>query len=82
MYICLDCNTVFNENETVNWTETHGLSCGPYEEISGCPNCRGAYVETYKCDACGEYIGTETYVQINDEKYCENCFTIKNLGEE
>lgn len=79
MFICLDCCNVFEE--PIYWEETHGLNYGPYEWFSGCPNCSGAYTKTYCCDACGEWIDTDTYIEIGDERYCEDCFTIKNLGE-
>lgn len=82
MYVCLECGNVFDEDEVSCWVETHGLDHGPYEHLSGCPSCRGAYTEAYTCDACGEYINTETYVQIGDQRYCENCFITRTLGEE
>ena len=77
MYICLECGQVFDKPD--HWVEKHGLHCPPYEEWSGCPYCRGAFTEAYRCDCCGEWINTETYVEIGDEKYCEDCFEIKNL---
>ena len=78
-YICLDCGCIFEEPES--YTETHGLDYPPYEEYCGCPSCGGGYTETYICDCCGSFIETDTYVQIGDERYCENCFVIKELGE-
>ena len=81
MLVCLDCYRTFNEDEIADWYETHGLDSPPYEHFSGCPYCHGAYAETHRCDCCGEWIDTDTYVEIGDEKYCENCFTIKNIGE-
>lgn len=80
-YVCLECGEVFDENEIDCWEETHGLDCGPYEQRSGCPYCGGAYVEAHLCDACGEYINTETYVKIDDQRYCECCFTIHRLED-
>lgn len=79
MLVCLECGNVFDEDEIEYWDETHGLDYGPYEHCSGCPRCSGAYTETYRCDACGEWINTDTYVEIGDEKYCENCFTVYKL---
>jgi formylmethanofuran dehydrogenase subunit E len=80
-YVCLECGEIFDENEIDCWEETHGLDYGPYEPRSGCPYCGGAYVEAYRCDGCGEYINTETYVEIDDQKYCEGCFTIRRLED-
>ena len=79
--VCLYCGNVFDEDELVSWEETHGLDVGPYEQWAGSPCCREAYVQAYICDECGEYINTETYVEIGDKKYCESCFVIKNLGD-
>ena len=78
MFICLDCGNVFEDPK--RWEETHGLDYGPYESYSGCPYCSGAYTETYCCDACGEWI-TGSYVEIDDSKYCDNCFMIREIGD-
>ena len=78
MFICLDCGLVFEEPE--HYVDTHGLDSPLYEYWNGCPECGGAYTETYCCDACGEWIAGE-YVEIGDQKYCENCFIIKNLED-
>lgn len=79
--VCLYCGNIFDEDELAYWEEKHGLSYGPYEQWVGSPCCHDNYVEAYRCDCCGEYINTETYVEIGDKKYCEDCFTIKNLEE-
>lgn len=79
--ICLECGKVFDEDDVDVWEETHGLDYPPYERVSGCPSCGGAYVDAYVCDGCGEYIDTETYVEIDDQKYCEGCFTIRRLED-
>lgn len=76
MYVCLDCGCVFEEPES--YCEKHGLDYGPYEEWDGCPSCGGSYTETYRCDCCGEWI-TNDYVQIDDERFCDNCFTIHSI---
>ena len=78
MFICLDCGCIFEE--PTKYIDTHGLDYPPYEEYSGCPSCGGAYTEAPRCDGCGEYI-TDTYVEIGDERYCEDCFIIRKLGE-
>lgn len=70
MFVCLDCGELFSEPSC--WEETHGFDYGPYERMSGCPRCGEAYVETFECDCCGEYIIDDYYI-INDEKYCSDC---------
>lgn len=47
MYICEECGEVFEV--PINWVEPHG------EELSGCPYCKGAYVEVIECSLCGDY---------------------------
>lgn len=79
MFICLDCGCVFDEPK--HWIETHGLDSPPYEEWDGCPSCGGTYAETHKCDNCGDWINGE-YVKLkNGNKYCENCYEIREIGE-
>ena len=81
MFVCTECGEVFEE--PINWEETHGLDTPPYEQWSGCPVCRGCYVEASKCDCCNEYITTDTYVKTEGgERYCENCYMVMELGEE
>ena len=79
MFICLDCGCVFDEPK--HWIETHGLDSPPYEEWNGCPSCGGAYAETYKCDGCNDWL-CGTYAEVeNGNKYCENCYEIREVGE-
>ena len=81
MFICYECGHVFSDPKY--YTEDRGEHFGTpvYENITGCPSCGGAFTETYRCDACGEWIDTYRYVEVNDQRYCENCYIIKNLGE-
>ena len=79
LFVCIDCGKTFEEPKY--WEETHGLDHGPYERWSGCPHCYGAYVETYQCDCCGEWI-TDTYIIINKDRYCQDCYRTVELGEE
>ena len=79
MFICLDCGCVFDEPK--HWIETHGLDSPPYEEWDGCPSCGGAYAETYKCEGCNDWL-CGTYAETkNGNKYCENCYEIREVGE-
>lgn len=52
-YKCLDCSHIFEEDEILHWRERHGLECGPYEEMTGCPLCRGAFEPAERCSRCG-----------------------------
>lgn len=80
LFVCLECGKIFEQ--PVDYVEKHGLDTPPYEEFSGSPCCAGAYTEAHKCDCCGEWI-VSSYVKINDgERYCEDCFSIKELDDE
>ena len=79
-YVCLACGEVFDEDDIESWIEYHGLDYGG-ESWSGSPCCQEDYVDAYECDCCGEYITSDTYVEIEDKRYCENCFTINNLKD-
>ncbi len=79
MYICLDCDALFTVPK--KYSETHGFDSPPYEEYNGCPNCGGDYAETFQCDCCGKYISGD-YVEVDyGNFYCENCYTLKNIGD-
>lgn len=79
--VCLECHEIFDDEDASIWYESHGLDTPPYECWSGCPCCKGTYVKAYYCDGCGEVINTDTYVEIGDKKYCEDCFEIHDLRE-
>jgi hypothetical protein len=80
MYICLNCNNVFAQPN--QYEERHGFTYGQFEKIYRCPYCDdNEFVETYRCESCGQWIDTDTYVEIDERKYCENCFTINSLQE-
>lgn len=79
MYICCECGNAFEEPE--EYVETHGLDYPPYEHLYESPCCGGNYIEAERCSLCGDYITSETYVEIDDKKYCEDCFTIRRLDE-
>lgn len=79
-FICLECGALFDEPK--KYIELHGLDTPPYEEMSGCPVCGGAYTNTIFCDACGEPI-TGDYVKINPtgDCYCDSCFMLRSLDD-
>lgn len=79
MHICLDCGILFENPK--HHTETHGLDSPPYETWSGCPECGGAYVETTRCDECGEWI-TGEFVELNGgQRICEQCYVVKDVAD-
>ena len=84
MFVCLECGHIFDEDEVYTWKESRGEYWGTpcYEEMAGCPRCKGDYVETYKCDVCGEWING-SYIKLESgERICENCYVTYELGEE
>lgn len=79
MYLCLECQNVFDEPR--NYTETHGLDSPPYEIWSGCPMCGGTYVDAQTCGQCGEWI-TGEYIELNDYTViCDGCYKIKHVED-
>ena len=67
MYRCLECGNLFEEGEQAEWVETHGLDTPPYEELSGCPICKGGYEEVEPCKICG------SYAEEMQGDYCKEC---------
>lgn len=83
-FVCLECGHIFDEDDIAVWQEGRGEYWGTpcYEEVSGCPRCKGDYVETYKCNCCDEWI-IGSYIKLNSgERICEDCYTTYDLGEE
>lgn len=79
-YVCIECGEVFDE--PIHWEEKHGLDTPPYEQWSGSPCCHGAYAEARKCDCCDEWI-TGIYIKTeNDQRICENCYRVMEVGDE
>ncbi len=84
MYCCIECGHIFDEDDVSVWMEGRGEYWGEpcAELVSGCPNCHGDYVETYRCDCCDEWI-TGRYIKTeNDQRICENCYRVMELGDE
>ena len=80
MFVCIECGRLFEEPQY--WEEKHGLNSPPYEQMSGCQFCGGAYAETFRCDCCGDWI-TGDYIKTDDgERYCTNCVFHYEIGEE
>ena len=78
MYLCLDCNKLFEEPR--RYVETHGLDYPPYESWKGCPECGGAYVETFECAQCGRWI-TGDYIDVDGTLICDGCYHIKSIED-
>ena len=84
LFVCLECGHLFEEDDVAVWEESRGEYWGTpcYEEVTGCPHCKGDYVKTYRCDCCEEWI-TDTYIKTDDDKrYCSHCYTKIELGNE
>lgn len=79
-FVCVECGCVFQEPK--HYIETHGLDTPPYEHFTVCPHCGGAFVEAHRCDCCGEFI-TADYVVVQDGKrYCEECYSVRNIEDD
>lgn len=52
-YKCFECGEIFDEPK--RWEEYRGEFWGTpaYEEVRGCPRCRGDYEELVPCEVCG-----------------------------
>ena len=72
MFVCLDCDYLFEEPGM--YSESHGFDYPPYETWNGCPHCGGAYIETFQCSVCGEWIVGD-YAETDDGLFvCEECY--------
>lgn len=79
MFLCLDCGKLFEEPRY--YVETHGLDTPPYESWKGCPDCAGAYVETFECLQCGKWI-TGDYIEVDGALICEECYQVKSIEDD
>ena len=79
MYVCLECGNIFEEPE--HSVETHGFPFPPYEHFYDSPCCGGNFAEAFKCDCCDEWI-TDSYVKVDDKRYCSECYRPMDLGDE
>ncbi|MBR4099773.1 MAG: hypothetical protein IKK55_02155 [Clostridia bacterium] len=74
MYICLECNTVFENPKPL--TETHGLTSPPYEVLYVCPACKGTNYKPQEikyCHCCGARLNASR------KRYCSTA--CENKGE-
>lgn len=75
MYKCLCCDNIFETPDT--WEEKHGLDTPPYEEMSGCPECKGDYEQAKQCKGQCEKYFTQDDGFIGDDKgdkgWCHEC---------
>jgi len=69
MYICRDCDYVFEK--PARWKESIGEYWGTvvYESMVGCPRCLGEFDDADQCVGCGEYLVVGTL----EDGLCEEC---------
>jgi hypothetical protein len=82
LFVSIDCGKMFPE--PARWKEDRGEYFGfpTSEEFVGCPYCYGPHMEAHRCDCCDEWI-VDDYIKTEDGKrYCNNCITHMELGEE
>ena len=79
VWICLDCKETFEEPAKIE--ERHGFDYGPFEVFYTCPFCGESFATAYQCAACGEII-TDSYIKIDHDRYCSNCYSCYDLGDE
>ena len=84
MFVCEDCGRIFDEEDVLYWKEDRGKygedTC--FEEMCGCPSCKGAFFELKNCGICGAII------KESDWDICEECINknkslevAKQIGE-
>jgi hypothetical protein len=80
LFACKDCGHIFEDAKL--FVDTHGFDDGRYEEYRGCPKCGGVYAETFECSSCHKWIN-DVYIKTeDDERYCHNCYSYMDLGDE
>lgn len=82
MYICFECDKVFEEpteykDAVGSWWG--GETC--YEAHSVCPFCGGEYEEAVECSECGEYCFEEDTVGGVCRKCIEKSITLEDAME-
>lgn len=73
MYKCVECGNLFEEGEEAFWEESRGEFWGRpcSETLSGCPVCKGSYLETVACKICGSHHLEDELV----DGVCEECIS-------
>lgn len=71
MYICTQCNHIFEEGEGKVIRENQGECFGypAFESYTVCPICEGEYEEAVRCSICEEYHLEEDLTN----GICDNC---------
>lgn len=68
MYICIDCERLFDQFETVEEARPYGEGSAA-EKWAVCPHCSSSNIEeAVKCENCGEYT-----VELTDG-LCSYCY--------
>ena len=83
MYVCNDCNNVFDEDALSIVTDNMGECFGnpSFKSYSVCPYCKSDDIqEAEKCELCEEWGHTESY---DGEHYCNECveYIKKKFGD-
>ena len=69
MVKCENCKRVFENEDAIEITETHGMETPPYEKFYVCPYCHGQFETANKCRVCGEYDYAEDMI----DNVCPDC---------
>jgi hypothetical protein len=71
-FICIDCGKLFEDGQQARWSESRGEFWGiPCREtVTGCPSCKGSYVEAKFCRICGSVHADEDELRGG---VCEDC---------
>lgn len=79
MYICKECNSIFNipqkysEDKTPGGVNEGGMFIDYY---FGCPYCGGNYDDVEECYVCNKTILKKDGLYIEDIFLCEECFSL------
>lgn len=68
MYICNDCEEVFEEPKHIEEHHPYGMGYAT-ETFAVCPCCGGDFQEAEECSRCGEYVA-----ELQDG-LCEICYS-------
>lgn len=71
-YICTECGKDFELDAVKRYTETHGFTDGPFEEMTCCPYCGGGYELAEVCEECGTAFCSDDDTLFAN-KWCKDC---------
>jgi formylmethanofuran dehydrogenase subunit E len=74
MFICLECNEVFEEPKVVYEHHPYGMTYAT-EEWRVCPHCGDSNIDiAVECSRCGEYIAKEEAYTEGKKYLCDFCY--------